>query len=319
MGNQMKPTGWRCAAAFAIAALTITRANGQSSSSANPSPATPAAGVELWTSGDSDRTDVLKLIGRALWRFEGRERYSGVAIERAWFTPQGERTRTQTRVYLDAADRLGAKWKWSARIGTNGSNVLGSATLRTTDWSKEVFVERELVETRQGLDKHIYYTFAGASMDLPASDHTTFNGMVGVQEFSGRNVRLHARGTLVHVLKPKLGLSFQLRTRYYHSTVPGEFDYFSPRDFVQLVPVVQVRRFDRGGWMYLAAFGYGAQKAAGVGWQRARLADLRIESPGASRTLHAFAQLQYANSSLTGGAGGYHYVLARAGLTAKLR
>jgi hypothetical protein len=71
--------------------------------------------------------------------------------------------------------------------------------------------------------------------------------------------------------------------------------------------------------MYLAALGYGAQKATGSSWQRARLADLRVESPARSRNLRAFAQLQYSTNSLTGGAGGYHYMLARVGVTAGLR
>jgi hypothetical protein len=80
-----------------------------------------------------------------------------------------------------------------------------------------------------------------------------------------------------------------------------------------------MRRFDRSGWMYLLAVGYGAQKATGANWQGARLLDLRIESPARSRRLQAFAQLQYTNNSLTQGPGNYHYVLARMGVTARLR
>jgi hypothetical protein len=121
------------------------------------------------------------------------------------------------------------------------------------------------------------------------------------------------------VVRPKLGLSVQLRTRYFHSTVPHEFDYYSPRDFVQLVPVVQMRRFDRSGWMYLVALGYGAQKASQSAWQAARLADVRIESPAGARGFHAFLQLQYSNNSLNQGGGGYHYVAGRAGVAATLR
>lgn len=314
----MRSEAWPCAALILLAAAASAPAYAEDAQQTSGTP-TPGAGIELWTSTDSDKTAVVKLLGRALWDFDGADRYSGIAVERAWFKPQGQQARRQTRVYADLADRLGEKWKWTARIGTNGHDLLGSATLRSADWSKEFFVEREIVETPQGLDKGIYYTFAGASVDLPAGDRDMFNAMSGVQEFSGKNVRLHLRGTYVHVLKPELGTSLQLRARYYHSTVPGEFDYYSPRAFVQLVPVVQLRRFDRNGWMYLAALGYGVQKATASSWQGARLADLRIESPAASRTLRAFAQVQYSNNSLTGGANGYHYVLARVGLTAGLK
>jgi hypothetical protein len=311
----MMRIGSRSAAALTGACAALTPLSAQN---ANATAGAPAAGVEIWASTDSDHTDVVKLLARALWDFERPDQYQGIAVERAWFRPQGQHVRTESRAYLDLAGDAGAKWRWRARVGTNGHNVLGSATLRAADWSKELFIEREIIETPLGLDKGIYYTFAGASVDLPASERDTFNAVAGVQEFTGRNVRLHLRGTYVHVARPKLGLSLQLRTRYFHSTVPHEFDYYSPRDFFQAVPVVQMRRFDRSGWMYLAALGYGAQKATGSRWQAARLADLRIESPARSSKLQAFVQLQYSNNSLSAGAGNYHYVLARLGLTARL-
>lgn len=313
----MMRTAGRSAAAL-IGCAALTPLNAQNASATGVQAGGPAVGTEIWASTDSDHTDVVKLLARALWDFDRPDQYRGIAVERAWFRPQGQHVRTQNRAYLDLAGDAGAKWRWRARVGTNGHDVLGSATFRAADWSKEFFVEREIVETPLGLDKGIYYTFAGASMDLPASERDTFNATAGIQEFTGRNVRLHLRGTYVHVARPKLGLSLQLRTRYFHSTVPHEFDYYSPRDFFQAVPVVQMRRFDRSGWMYLAALGYGAQKATGSRWQAARLADLRIESPAHSRKLQAFVQLQYSNNSLNAGAGNYHYVLARLGLTARL-
>ncbi|WP_308514441.1 hypothetical protein [Sphingomonas flavescens] len=279
----------------------------------------PAPGVELNFSTDSDHTDVVKLLGRALWTFQDRDHYQGVAVERAWFSPSGNKTRRETRVYIDLADNLGDKWQWRARVGTNGDTILGAASLRSKDWSKEVFLEREIVETKQGLDRGIYYTFGGASFDVPLGVRDTLNVMGGVQEFTGKNVRLHWRGTAVHVLAPELGLSAQLRARYFHSTRPGEFDYYSPRDFVSLVPVLQMRRFDNRGWMYLAAVGYGIQKATGSHRQSAQLVDLRMESPARSNRLQAFAQLQYSNNSLNEGGGGYRYLSGRLGLTLRLK
>jgi hypothetical protein len=80
-----------------------------------------------------------------------------------------------------------------------------------------------------------------------------------------------------------------------------------------------MRRFDRHGWMYLVALGYGAQKATGSHWQDARFADLRIESPPSSGRLQAFGQVQYSNQSFSGAAGDYHYVMARVGLTVRLK
>ena len=311
---------WRRTRLAGLGFALATVAHSGSTQSLNDQPAAgPAPGVEINFSTDSDHTDVIKLLGRGLWSFADRDHYQGVAIERAWFSPSGDKTRKETRAYIDLADNLGTDWRWRARVGTNGDTILGSASVRSKDWSKEFFVEREIVETKLGLDRGIYYTFGGASFDIPAGPRDTFNAMAGIQEFTGKNVRTHLRGNYVHVLAPKLGLSAQLRARYFHSTRPGEFDYYSPRNFLSVLPVLQMRRFDNRGWMYLLALGYGAQKATGSHWQSARLADFRIESPVRSNRLQAFAQLQYSNNSLNQGGGGYHYVSGRLGLTIRLK
>lgn len=282
-----------------------------------PTTSSAAAGTELFTSTDSDNTDVIKLMGRVAWKYDRSDRYRGVAVERAWFRPQGQYTRADLRIYADFADVLGDKWFWKARMGTDGHTWLGSANLRAKDWSKEIFLEREIVETPRGVDDGVYYTIVGASFDIPVSKRDLFTAMAGVQEFTGNNERLLARGSYVRVLDPDLGLSAQLRARYFHSTAPGEFDYYSPRNFVQFLPVVQMRRFTKSGWMILGAVGYGAQRGTGSRWQSARLADLRVESPHTKREFSLFGQLQYSNNSLSG-AGNYHYLMARFGLTKSL-
>lgn len=297
--------------ALALLAFICSTANAQGVSEA---PVGRAAGVEVWSSTDSDDTDVVKLLGRAAWLDDGADRYQGLAVEQVWFRPQGGRVREQQRLYIDLADKLGEKALWNARLGTNGKTWLGSANFRAKDWSKELFLEREIVETPRGVDQGIYYTFVGASMDIAASERHVFNVMTGVQEFTVSNARLHVRGSYVNVVKPELGLSVQFRARYFHSTTPDEFDYYSPKDFVQLLPVVQMRRFNSRGWLILGAAGYGAQRATGSGWQSARLAEVRFESPRRSRNFRAFGHFQYSNSSLSG-AGNYHYLMARFGLT----
>lgn len=279
----------------------------------------PAAGLEVWSSIDSEDTTVVKVLGRAFWNFEERDEFQGIAVERAWFRPRGQKARERDRIYVELADDLNSNWFWRARVGTDGNTLIGSASLRASDWSREVFVEREIVDTPRGVDEGIYYTFVGASFDLAASERDIFNTTVGIQKFTGKNGRLHARGSYVHVIKSDIGLTAQLRGRYFYSTEPGEFDYYSPRNFLQLLPVVQLRRFEARGWMYLVALGYGAQKATHSGWHDARLVDFRVESPANAKNLQAFAQLQYTNTSLSGGAGEYHYAIARLGLSAGFR
>ena len=273
----------------------------------------PAAGMELWMSTDAEKTDVVKLMGRALWNFEGRDKYQGIAFEKAWFKPLGQHAREKERGYIDLADSAGDKWLWRARIGTDGDTVIGSASLRTRNWKQNYFIERDMIETPQGVDRGIYYTFVGASFDFPVDDRNVFTAMGGVQEFTGKNERLHLRGSYIHVLKSEWGLSAQLRGRYFHSTTPREYDYFSPEDYVEILPVVQVRRF-KSGWMYQLAGGYGAQHATGTKWQDSRYASLRVESPSRARRLNGFLEVQYTNTSITSGPN-YDYVMGRLGVT----
>jgi len=286
----------------------------QAQETAAPPVSGPSAGVELFASTDSDHTDVVKVLGRFSLIDKGPDNYAGIAVEQAWFTPLGGRTRKDERVYADLAGNAGGKLLWKARLGTDGRTWLGSANLRTRDWSKEVFLEREIVETPRGIDEGIYYTFLGASGDVPISPNDTVTLTGALQSFTGENERLHARASFVHVIKPKLGLSLQFRTRYFHSTNPGELDYYSPRNFFQALPVVQMRRFTASGWMLLGAAGFGAQRATGSGWTTARLAEFRVESPRGARGFRAFGQIQYSNNSLNG-SGDYNYVMARAGVT----
>ncbi len=249
-----------------------------------------------------------------MWKFDGSEDYTGLAFEHAWFTPAGGQTRKADRVYFDLADRLGADWRWKARVGTDGHTILGRAQLRRADWSRSLSVEREIVETNQGLQRKIYYTLLGGSSDIPIDDNNTLALTAGVQEFSGKNERLHLRGRYVHVLAAKLGLSARFDVRYYHSTKPNEFDYFSPANFLRTLPIVQLRRFDRRGWMYLAAVGVGRQRSTRAGWTTARYAQLHLESAASAGRINAFAELTYANDSITAGPS-YDYFQGRAGVT----
>ena len=229
LGNQMIINLHRRLGLLAALGALGSAAQAQDAPTANANG--PAAGVELFASTDSDHTDVVKLLGRFSVLDNGPDNYLGLAVEQAWFTPLGGRTRKQERVYADLAGKAGANLLWKAKIGTDGRTWLGSAGLRTKDWSKEIFLEREILETPRGVDEGIYYTFVGASGDVPVSPIDTLTLTGALQTFTGKNERLHARASFVHVIKPGLGLSLQLRTRYFHSTKPGEFDYYSPRNF----------------------------------------------------------------------------------------
>lgn len=270
-----------------------------------------AAGFDAFYSSDADETEVMRLGLNLDLSRKSNEEYFGIAVEKARFNPGGNGWQSDERLYLRAADQAG-KWNWNARIGSDGRTVLGSASIHDQAKNrKEFFLEREIVETRRGLSDGIYYTFAGAALDLPLDDRNVLTLIGGLQEFTGSNVRTHARANFVHVVEPSLGLSAQLRARYFRSSHPNEADYYSPRWFAEILPVVQVRRF-YGGWQLLGAAGLGWQRDSDTEWRQSRYLHARFTSPSTQSGWHLNAGLTYTNTPSVSGAYSYFQTIVGA-------
>jgi hypothetical protein len=298
----------RLARALVGAALLVP-----SAAIAADAPPGHAVGSDLFFSTDAEHTDVVKAGLNLDVRYAGPENYLGFRLEKAWFKPLGESWQGRERAYLRAADSAG-KWKWNATVGSDGHTVLGSAGIHDeAPFRKEFFVEREILETPLGLKRGIYYTFAGAALDLPANDRNVLTLVAGAQDFTGDNLRTHLRATFVHVVEPSAGLSVQLRTRYFHDSVPHEYDYYSPRWYVQAVPVLQMRRFTNSGWRYLVAGGIGVQRDSDSGWRRSSYVNAQVTSPP-RRGWSGNAAVLFAETPTTAG-NSYNYVQLTLGLT----
>lgn len=259
-----------------------------------------AVSTDVFASTDADSTDVYRAGINLDLDYKGEERLLGLRYEQAWYKPLGQRTRTRERAFLRYADR-GGHWAWTSQVGTDGHTAIGSVGIHNNaKFRQEFFVERDIVETSRGVDEGIYYTFAGAAIDLPVDSRNSMTVVGGIQEFTGKNVRLHARGTFTHVVKPDWGLSMQLRSRYYRSSHPREFDYYSPRFYLQVLPVVQMRRYS-AGWRYMLAAGLGGQKDAGTDWTQSRFAAAEVTSPSDTRGWFVKASAQYSNTPLRTG------------------
>jgi hypothetical protein len=302
-----------CVIATLAPGLASGPALAQSTESETEARAPAAATLDVFASTDADDTEVVRTGVNFDWFHPADDRYRGIRLEKAWFTPLGQDTTGFERVYLRYAEKSDDK-SWAAQIGTDSHTVLGSANVAIGQgWRKEIFVERDILETPRGVTEGLYFTFAGAALDMPLSQRDTLVLVAGVQEFTGRNERLHLRGTYVYVLREDWGLTAQLRGRYFHSTEPGEFDYFSPRSYAEVLPVVQMRRFSNG-WRFLLAGGYGAQRTTGEGWRSARYANVQASSPS-DRPLQMKASLLYSNTPVGNGAV-YDYLQGSLAVTA---
>jgi hypothetical protein len=260
-----------------------------------------AISSDISFSSDADRTDVLRLGLNLDPRYRSADDYLGLRVERNVYRPSGGDRERDTRLYLRAAGGLGSGWTGRAQVGSDGKDLLGSLSVNdNSPWRKELFIERDKVETPIGVTRPILSTFVGAALDAPLGRTTQATLLAGVQTFTGDNVRTHLRANLIQVLSEEAGLSAQLRTRYSRNSVPGEFDYFSPRHHVEVLPVLQLRRF-RGGWQYLLAGGYGAQRDSGSGWRASRFLNARLSSPRNRRGLIVGAEGVYTNTPVGSG------------------
>ncbi len=275
-----------------------------------------AVGGEFFYSSDSDGTEVARAAADYDVRAASADRYLGVRVERAWYNPNARGWEKRDRIYLRAADRFG-DWQLRARVGTDGHTVVGSVSLNDgARLRKEFFAERDIVETPQGLDRGIYSTFAGATVDVPIDERNVFTALAGLQAFTGDNVRLHLRGSFVHVLRPQWGLSAQLRGRYFHSSDPAEFDYYSPRWYGEVLPVVQMRRFV-SGWELVGAAGLGLQRDSSSNWRSSRYAHANFRNQVSSSDWWLTGDFTYTNTPSVSGTSnsGYSYVQFNAGMS----
>lgn len=288
--------------------------------------------MDLSYSSDADQIDVVRLGGNFDWHYRSREEYQGFRVERVWFDADGQSVKTDDRVYLRWADSF-HDLKFVVNAGTDGHTIIGSASVHNeAPLRQEIFVERDKIETPQGFRRGLYSTFLGSAIDVPLGSRSQITFLGGLQEFSGSNVRTHARANLIHVIKRDWGLSAQLRTRYFHNTHPGEYDYFSPRRYGEILPVLQVRRF-QGGWRYLAAAGWGMQRdsnrrvlgftnvngffvplEAKSRWRESRYLNFKVTSPGIAKGWAVAGDFIYSNTPVTDGAT-YDYARVTLGLT----
>ena len=171
-------------------------------------------------------------------------------------------------------------WRWQGEAGTNGDDLLGSASVFSTGARrKEFFLERDVLETRRGLAEGRVHTYAGAALDWPLSERWSATGLVGLQDFGGDNLRRHLRANLVYAVAPEQGLSLQLRLRQFNDSDPREADYFAPGRYRQALGVVSMRRFFGGGYQLRATAGYGRQDFTSIGSQPSRLLELDFQTP----------------------------------------
>ena len=272
-----------------------------------------AAGFDIFGSSDADHFQVVKTGLSYYPDYESTQKYWGARLEHFLFSSDTGGSGHAERGFINLADSMG-DWNYSGTVGTDGKTLLGAGSIFAqgmfdhANVRQEYFLNRDLVETPLGFNRGIYFTYFGGSYDIPLDERNTITALVGAQLFSGKNYRLVGRSNYIHVLDPDLGLSLQFRAKYFWDSQPREFDYFSPRWYMEGVPTIQMRRFYQR-WQFVAAAGYGVRRNNGAAWEGAGLAQVSVISPRFGSNWVIDASFLYSNQPI---AASYAYTYEQA-------
>ncbi|MEO0317429.1 MAG: hypothetical protein RL404_1106 [Pseudomonadota bacterium] len=224
------------------------------------------------------------------WSIDGMARYQhlddklGVRYTNYEFSKPGwSRSGQQLRLVANQFDRKTLEG-WSVESGMFQAASKDLFTLDAT-WRKalapgrsyELFLNRDFVETATAIDNGVSYDFAGAAIDYQWAPKWTTVGLAGVQNFSDGNQRRHLRGRLIYQPSLDIGLTTQLRYRWYDSSktdVGGA--YFNPSRYDEIMLAVGWRQ-RINNWRTAVTAGVGQQRIDAGSATTTRLAEASAE------------------------------------------
>lgn len=282
----MKPTTQPLSSTL-IALLALTLCHAASAAPLSAGTRQDAAGASFFTSHDSEGFDVLALGPEYLPEYRHVNALTGVRYTYRTYTQQNWRREAQQvsliKREIDPATYNG--WQMDAGLSEQGGH--GMVTLDggyhrplAAKTGMDLFVDREWVESRLSLDRGVYFTFLGGSIDHGLGEHWTVVGVAGRQGFSDGNSRDHYRAKLVYQPMLDSGLTLQGRYRTYHSNLDNVGgSYFNPIDYDENMFALGWRqRIQR--WMLALTAGAGIQHVNHDAGSNTRLLELSLDSPG---------------------------------------
>lgn len=215
---------------------------------------------------DSDGFHTTKITGGLFPWYDTAYHYAGFTYQFGHFSQNGWSSNgNQLGVVtknIDPKTALG----YSINLGLNNQE---GHQLVTTDsqWGfriashtrAELMLNRDRVETLQGLMQGTHYTMAGADLEQQFTERISGVLMGGVQSFSDGNNRPFIKLRGVYDVIPDYGVTLQLRYRQYHDTDTAEATtYFNPDRYREGMVLLGIRhRYD--GWLMTGTAGLGRQ------------------------------------------------------------
>lgn len=245
-----------------------------------------AGGASLYTSSDSEAFSIHRASLLLLNDYQHLDAKSGLRYATANYAQNGwSRGAQQLSLFKHSMDPT--TWSgWMVEAGLLQQGGRDTVTLDagyrkafSAQSGVEIFVNREVVETRNALDLGRAFNFAGISGDVGVNPHWTLVGMLGQQSFNDGNDRRHLRGRIIFQPDLNLGLTLQLRYRRFDSSQSDvSRAYFNPENYSETMLAA--------GWRHRLD-GWKTQLVAGTGHQRINDA---VETP--TQLLEAIAERQ---------------------------
>ena len=244
----------------------------------------PAGGGGFYYSSDSEGFSSRRLSADGMLLYRHLDNKMGVRYTDYDFSKAGwNRSGQQLRLVANQFDRKTLDG-WSVESGLFRAANKDLWTLDAT-WRKtlapgrsyEVFVNRDFVETATAIDNGVSYDFFGGSVDYQWAPKWTTVGLAGVQNFSDGNQRRHLRGRLIYQPSLDLGLTTQLRYRWYDSSKSDVGRaYFNPSSYDELMLAVGWRQ-RISDWRTAMTAGIGRQRIDAGSATTTRLAEASAE------------------------------------------
>lgn len=257
---------------------------------------TPAAGGSFHYAVDSESFNNRRISVDALTSFRHLDGKTGVRyIDHSYARGGWQRSGEQLRFFTHQLDRRTADgWMLESGLFRQAEHSLWTldASYRKTmagGTALEVFANRDIVETRNALELGTHFNFVGGAVDQPLNRHLTAVGLLGHQGYSDGNQRRHARARLIYQPSLDLGLTLQLRYRYFDNSKDDVASaYFNPKRYDESLFAVSWRH-RAGDWRTALTAGAGVQRITGDDSSNTRLLDASAERqmPGYAIRLRA--------------------------------
>lgn len=236
---------------------------------------TPAAADELkqavaipdfFISGDSDGFQAIKAGGSYLPRYEHGDSYIGAGYQFNHYLQNGW-SASGNQVGLIAKNinpHNGLGYSASLYV-----NQMAGGDLLTTDSTygfklgghtqAEIMLNRDRVETENGLNHGTFYTMPGVSLEQQLVERFSVIATAGDMIFSDGNNRPIFRVRAIYDLWPDYGLTAQIRYRQFHDTNTSVANnYFNPDRYNETMVAMGMRQ-RINGWMLAGTAGIGRQ------------------------------------------------------------